>query len=112
MNKQKFISIIFKTNPKETVVSMLGDFFKGLIGNYINPIYNNLVFTVVFDAACEVDFEEIIQSLNEDFYLTATLFESSQLYIDTNEYLAYIAEHKNKLLEINKFYLTEADLVK
>ena len=91
---------------------MLGDFFKGLIGNYINPAYNDLVFTVVFDAACEVDFEEIIQSLNEDFYLTATLFESSQLYIDTNEYLAYIAEHKNKLLEINKFYLTEADLVK
>ena len=114
MSKEKFISIIFKSTPKDSVINMLGDFFKGLIGNYINPIYKDSVLTVFFDAACDIDFEEIIQSLNEDFYLTAILFESGTLFSGTNknEYLTYILENKNKLLETNKLYIAEADLVK
>ncbi len=114
MSKEKFVSVIFKSIPKESLILMLCDFFKGLIGNYINPIYNDRVLTVFFDAACEIDFEEIIQSLNEDFYVTATLFESGELYdgIDKNEYSLYIFDNKNKLLETNKLYVSEADLIK
>ena len=112
--KEKFVSIIFKSTPKDSVINMLGDFLKGLLGNYINPIYKESVLTVFFDAESEIDFEEIIQSLNEDFYLTAILFESGILYsgTDKNEYLSYIIENKNKLLETNKLYVAEADLIK
>ena len=59
MKKEKLISIIFKTSIKESVVSMLVDFLKGLIGNYINPVFKDRVLTVFFDAACDVDFKEI-----------------------------------------------------
>ena len=112
--KEKFVSIIFKSTPKDSVINMLGDFLKGLLGNYINPIYKDSVLTVFFDAELEIDFKEIIQGLNEDFYLTAILFESGILYSGTNknEYLSYIVENKNKLLETNKLYITEADLIK
>ena len=112
--KEKFVSIIFKSTPKDSVINMLSDFLKGLLGNYINPIYKDSVLTVFFDAESEIDFEEIIQSLNEDFYLTAILFESGILYSGTNknEYLSYITENKNKLLETNKLYIAEADLIK
>ena len=114
MNNEKFISIIFKSNPKESVINMLCDFLKGLIGNYINPVYENSVLTVFFDAACEVNFEEIIQSLNEDFYITSIIFESGNLYngIDKNEYAAYILNNKNKLSETNHLYIHESELVK
>ena len=46
--------------------------------------------------------------------MTATLFESGVLYngINKNEYTKYIIDNKNKLLETNKLYFTEADLVK
>lgn len=114
MSKEKFISIIFKSNPKESLILMLNDFLRGLIGNYINPIYKDSVLTVFFDADCKIDFEEIIQSLNEDFYVTATLFESGKLYdgINKNEYASYVFDNKNKLLETNKLYITEAELIK
>lgn len=114
MKSLKFISIIFKSNPKESLLSALNDFLKGLIGNYINPIYKDAVLTVFFDADSEVEFEEIIQTLNEDFYVSATLFESGSLYngIDKEEYLKFICDNKSKLLEINKLYLTESDLIK
>lgn len=114
MKKEKFISIIFKNSPKELIINLLNDFLRGLIGNYINPVYDDSVLTVFFDAEYEIDFEEIIQGLNEDVYVTATLFESGILYngIDKNEYVSYIKESKNKLLETNKLFVTEADLVK
>ena len=82
--------------------------------NYINPIFNETVLTVFFDADCEVEFEEIIQTLNEDFYMNATLFESGRLYsgIDKEEYSKFICENRSKLLEINKLYLSESDLIK
>lgn len=114
MKNEKFISIIFKSSIKESFVLLLIDFLKGLIGNYINPIYEDRILTVFFDDACEVDFEEIIQSLNEDSYITATLFESGKLYsnIDKNEYYMYIVQNKDVLLEMNKLYLRESDLIK
>lgn len=114
MKSLKFISIIFKSTPKESFINALNDFLKGLIGNYINPVCKDTVITVFFDADCAVEFEEIIQTLNEDFYLSATLFESGTLYsgINKEEYFDYIFENRTKLLEINKLYLCEADLVK
>ena len=114
MKKEKFISIIFKNSPKESVVNLLNDFLKGLLGNYINPVYKDTVLTVFFDADVKIDFEEIIQSLSEDFYTKAALFESGILYngIDRNEYVSYIIENKNKLLETNKLFISEADLIK
>ena len=114
MKKEKFISIIFKTSLKESDVLLLVDFLKGLIGNYINPIFKDSVLTVFFDAACEIDFGEIIQNLNEDFYITALLFESGILFsgVDKNLYVEYIINNKSKLLETNKIYLLESDLVK
>ena len=80
MKKEKFISIIFKNSPKESMINLLNDFLKGLIGNYINPVFNDSVVTVFFDAEVEIDFEEIIQGLSEDVYVKATLFESGVLY--------------------------------
>lgn len=114
MKKEKFISIIFKNSPKESVLNLLNDFLKGLLGNYINPVYKDTVLTVFFDADVKIDFEEIIQSLSEDFYTKAALFESGVLYngIDRNEYVSYIIENKNKLLETNKLFISEADLIK
>lgn len=114
MKKEKFISIIFKSSPKDSLITMLNDFFKGLLGNYINPIFNDSVVTVFFEDVPEIDFEEIIQSLNEDFYLSATLFESGVLYngIDKNEYSSFINANKNKLLGSNRLYISEAELVK
>ena len=114
MSNEKFISIIFKSNPKDSVINTLCDFLKGLIGNYINPVYEDSVLTVFFDAACEVNFEEIIQSLNEDFYITSAVFESGILYsgIDKKEYKTYIATNKLKLLETNRLYIHESDLIK
>ena len=114
MKKEKFISIIFKSEPKESNILMLIDFLKGLIGNQINPVFKDRVLTVFFDAACDVDFKEIIQSLNEDFYMTSLLFESSELYCDLSkeEYVNFILENKNTLLATNKLYLTESELVK
>lgn len=114
MKNLKFISLIFKSAPKDSVINMLSDFLKGLIGNYINPSFNETVLTVFFDADCEVEFEEIIQTLNEDFYMNATLFESGRLYsgIDKEEYSKFICENRSKLLEINKLYLSESDLIK
>lgn len=114
MKNEKFISIIFKSSPKESEINMISDFLRGLIGNYIYPVYEDSVLTVFFDAELEIDFEEIIQGLSEDVYMTATLFESGVLYngINKNEYTKYIVDNKNKLLETNKLYFTEADLVK
>ena len=114
MKKEKFISIIFKSNLKESNVELLIDFLKGLIGNYINPIYQDGMLTVFFDAAYEISFKEIIQSLNEDFYITALLFESGELYkeVDKNEYINFIKECKEQLFKINSLYITEADLIK
>lgn len=114
MNKEKFISIIFKLEPKESIILMLSDFLKGLIGNYINPSYNDSVLTVFFEDACQIDFEEIIQSLNEDFYITAILFESGVLYsgISKDEYANFIYKNKNKLVELSRLYITEAELIK
>ena len=111
---KKFISIIFKTNPKESVVTLLNDFLKGLIGNYITPTYHDGVLTVFFNDALEVNFEEIIQSLNEDYYVTSVLFESGVLYdgINKEEYCGYIQSIKEKLLELNNLYLEESDLIK
>ena len=114
MKKERFISIIFKSKPKESNVVMLVDFLKGLIGNYINPIFEDRMLTVFFDAATDISFEEIIQSLNEDFYITSLLFESGEIYnnIKREEYVKFISENKNTLLETNKLYLKEADLIK
>ena len=114
MKKEKFISIIFKPEPKESNVMMLIDFLKGLIGNYINPVFKDRVLTVFFDAACDLSFEEIILSLNEDFYITSLLFESGELYsnIDKEEYLKLILDNSDALLATNKHYLREADLIK
>ena len=114
MKKEKFISIIFKNSPKESLINMLNDFLKGLLGNYINPSYEDSVLTVFFDDAQEIDFEEIIQSLNEDFYLSATLFESGLLYsgIDKTEYSNFIFNNKTKLLSCNRMFVSEAELIK
>lgn len=114
MKSLKFISIIFKSNPKESVINALADFLKGLIGNYINPVCKETVLTVFFDSDTMIEFEEIIQTLNEDFYMNATLFESGILYSGVNkeEYSEYIFNNCQKLLEINKLYLNESDLVK
>lgn len=114
MKKERFISIIFKLKPKESNVVMLVDFLKGLIGNYINPIFEDRMLTVFFDAATDISFEEIIQSLNEDFYITSLLFESGEIYnnIKREEYVKFISENKNTLLETNKLYLRESDLIK
>lgn len=114
MRKERFISIIFKSKPKESNIVMLVDFLKGLIGNYINPVFEDRMLTVFFDAATDISFEEIIQSLNEDFYITSLLFESGEIYnnIKREEYVKFISENKNTLLETNKLYLKEADLIK
>ena len=48
MKKEKFISIIFKSNPKDSNISVLVDFLKGLIGSYINPLFTDRVLTVFF----------------------------------------------------------------
>ena len=114
MKKEKFISIIFKSEPKESSVSMLIDFLKGLIGNYINPVFKDRVLTVFFDAACDVDFKEIIQSLNEDFYITSLLFECKDFYSDLekDDYINFVLKSKNQLLRTNKLYLEESDLIK
>lgn len=112
MKKEKFISIIFKTSIKESVVSMLVDFLKGLIGNYIEPIFKEQILTVFLNSECDVNFEEIIQNLNEDFYVPSTLFESGELYVDRNEYLSFIFKNKKALLDCNKLYLLESDLIK
>ena len=112
MKKEKLISIIFKTSIKKSVVSMLVDFLKGLIGNYIEPSFKDNILSVFLDSECDVDFEGIIQSLNEDFYVPSTLFESSELFVDKNDYLTFICENRKALLETNKLYLLEADLVK
>lgn len=114
MKKEKFISIIFKNSPKESLISMLNDFLKGLLGNYINPSYEDSVLTVFFDDALEINFEEIIQSLNEDFYLSATLFESGILYsgIDKKEYTKFIIDNKSKLSSCNRMFISERELIK
>ena len=113
MKNEKFISIIFKSNPKESNVTLLVDFLKGLIGNYINPIYKDRVLTVFFDAASNISFSEIIESLNEDFYMTSLLFESGILYNSLNkeEYVSFITENKDKLLGTNKLYINELNLI-
>ena len=112
MKKEKFISIIFKTSIKESALSMLIDFLKGLIGNYIEPVFQDEILTVFFDSKCDVSFEEIIQNLNEDFYVPSTLFESGELYVDKKEYLSFISKNKKALLGVNKLYLLESDLIK
>ena len=55
MKKEKLISIIFKTSIKESVVSMLVDFLKGLIGNYIEPLFQDDVLSVFINTECDVD---------------------------------------------------------
>ena len=112
MKKEKLISIIFKTSIKESVVSMLVDFLKGLVGNYIEPLFKEDVLSVFINSECDVDFQSIIQSLNEDFYVPSTLFESSELFIGHDEYLAFIYANRKALLETNKMYLLESDLIK
>jgi hypothetical protein len=113
MKKEKFISIIFKSNPKDSNISVLVDFLKGLIGSYINPLFTDRVLTVFFDADCDVSFMEIIESLNEDFYITSLLFESGELYtnLDKGEYVDFIISNKDLLLETNKLYLNESKLI-
>ena len=89
---------------------MLVDFLKGLIGSYINPLFTDRVLTVFFDADCDISFTEIIESLNEDFYITSLLFESGELYsnlIKKEEYVDFITSNKDLLLETNKLYLNE-----
>ena len=112
--KEKFISIIFKNPQKESVINLMCDFLKGLIGNYIEPTLSNNILTVFFEAETDVDFEEIINSLNSDFYVVATLFESGELYknIDRNEYVKHIHAIAVKLLETTKLYFNEKELVK
>jgi DNA-binding NtrC family response regulator len=114
IKKEKFISIIFKNPQKESVINLLCDFLKGLIGNYIEPSLSNNALTVFIDSDTEVDFEEIINSLNSDFYVFACLFESGELYkgIDKNEYVKYINSISSKLLETTKLYIDEKELVK
>jgi DNA-binding NtrC family response regulator len=114
IKKEKFISIIFKNPQKESVINLLCDFLKGLIGNYIEPSLSNNALTVFIDSDTEVDFEEIINSLNSDFYVVACLFESGELYkgIDKNEYVKYINSISSKLLETTKLYIDEKELVK
>ena len=114
MKKEKFISIIFKSNPKDSNISVLVDFLKGLIGSYINPLFTDRVLTVFFDADCDISFTEIIESLNEDFYITSLLFESGELYsnlIKKEEYVDFITSNKDLLLETNKLYLNESKLI-
>ena len=112
--KEKFISIIFKNPQKESVINLMCDFLKGLIGNYVEPTLSNNILTVFFEAETDVDFEEIINSLNSDFYVVATLFESGELYknIDRNEYVKHIHAIAVKLLETTKLYFNEKELVK
>ena len=112
MKKEKLITIIFKTSIKESVVSMLIDFLKGLIGNYIEPFFKENVLSVLIHSECDIDFQGIIQSLNEDFYVPSTLFESSELFVEKDEYLAFVYANKKALLETNKLYLVESDLIK
>jgi hypothetical protein len=111
---KKFISIIFKNKPKDSIILMLVDFLKGLLGNYIEPICHDRVLSVVFESESNVDFDEIINGLNNDFYITTSLFESGVLYekINTTEYIDYIFSIKEKILESNLMYLNEASLVK
>ena len=111
---EKFISIIFKNPQKESVINLMCDFLKGLIGNYIEPTLSNNILTVFFEAETDVDFEEIINSLNSDFYVVATLFESGELYknVDRNEYVKHIHAIAVKLLETTKLYFNEKELVK
>lgn len=111
---QKFISIIFKSSPKESVIDMLVDFLKGLLGNYIEYRYDENILTVFFNCETTVDFEEIINGLNNDFYITTSLFESGILYSKLNreEYVLHIKNVSKQILESNLIYIDEKSLVK
>jgi DNA-binding protein Fis len=111
---QKFISIIFKNTPKDSLVDMLVDFLKGLLGNYISYQYSDNFLTVIFNCDAKVDFEEIINGLNNDFYITTSLFESGILYskIDINEYIEHIKNQRKNILDSNLIYVDEKTLVK
>lgn len=111
---QKFISIIFKNSPKDSLVDMLVDFLKGLLGNYISYQFEDNFLTVIFNCDAKVDFEEIINGLNNDFYITTSLFESGVLYekIDLNEYICHIKNQSKKILDSNLIYIDEKTLVK
>ena len=111
---KKFISIVFKNMPKDSLVDMMVDFLKGLLGNHISYEYEEGFLTVVFDSDSKVDFEEIINGLNNDFYITTALFESGILYeeIDVKEYISHIKSQSKKILESNLIYVDEKALVK
>lgn len=111
---KKFISIIFKNSPKDSLIDMLVDFLKGLLGNHIEHQYSDNFLSVIFDCDSKVDFEEIINGLNNDFYITTSLYESGVLYekIDINEYIAHIKSQSKKILDSNMIYIDEKCLVK
>jgi hypothetical protein len=111
---KKFISIIFKSKPKESEINLLIDFLKGLLGSYIEPSMNENILTVVFEPVEDLSFEEIINGLNNDFYITTSLFESGVIYdsVNVNDYIEYIASISNKILESNNYYVDENLIVK
>lgn len=111
---KKFISIIFKNTPKDYLVDMFVDFLKGLLGNYISYQYTDNFLTVIFDCDAKVDFEEIINGLNNDFYITTSLFESGIIYeeISIDEYISHIKSCSKSILDSNLIYVDEKILVK
>ena len=87
---KKFISIIFKNKPKDSLVSMLTDFLKGLLGNHITCDYSDNFLSVIFDAETALDFEEI----------------------NVLDYISHIKDKSKNILETNLIYVDDKTLVK
>ena len=102
---KKFVSIFFKDKIDSTNVNMLTDFFKGLVGvNLSEDVCGNVV-SYVFDSDYQVDFKEIILSINADFYLAAKLYESKNFTSNDEllQYLQMIKKVKPTLIEEDYF---------
>ena len=108
---KKFVSIFFKDKIDSTNVNMLTDFFKGLVGvNLSEDICGNVV-SYVFDSDYQVDFKEIILSINADFYLAAKLYESKN-FTSNDELLQYLQMIKKvKPTLVEEDYFTDDELV-
>ena len=105
-------SIIPEKNLLEKVIfgTFNGDVTKYADENYPDMLRSaSIAEVVIFYLAAAYNID-----LNEDFYITSLLFESGILFngIDKNLYAKYIIQNKHKLLETNKLYLVEADLIK
>lgn len=107
----EFIILFVKKPISSYQQNFLVDFLKGLLGQNITSEINDKEIIVYFNRDEEIDFNEIVNVINNELFIDVVLFEGKTTSDDVVDYINFI-KNSYYSLAITNFYLSERELIK